>query len=225
MIASIRSLVLFGFAMSIASAGQSKTGNAKSEGPCSPSTSGNNNTITLNCTIQMVTPSTQPSVNGQPVFSDAPEYNITTGKLTGTFGEHQDSMCAFGTTQGKCPIRAVREKGALKIFATLYSAPGYGDVTLEGNVLHKKIAEWDRCFDDTSMEVVDENKEPVFQMIYTTPTDIVIRGIFRDHGETFVATSDLTGFYPPGFPVPQFQPLKALFKYPSMKSHCAKAGK
>lgn len=172
----------------------------------------------------------QPFPQSPPTFSEAHDkFNISAGSISTTLNDGQ-SMCLIHLGPGGvCTIKAYVEKGKFSVDATLFSNTpgdfaGAGSVTVEKNVLHKNIPEWDRCFDSTAMEVVDQNLVPMFQVIYTTPIDILIYGMFRGNGGWAAALTPagMRALAPPNSStaVPQDYHLKRIFKYPSRTSHC-----
>ncbi len=84
------------------------------------------------------------------------------------------------------------------------------EVTDDVFSLHEPF--WDRNFDKSALEIVDEKQAPVLQVIWKTPTNLVINGIFRlQNGSVVIADSN--GWRPmkPG------DNIKPLFKYPSRR--------
>lgn len=84
------------------------------------------------------------------------------------------------------------------------------EVTDDEFSLHEPF--WDRNFDKTALEIVDEKQNPVLQVMWKTPTNLVINGIFRlQNGSVVIADSN--GWRPmkPG------DKIKPLFKYPSRR--------
>src|ERR1700722_1161675 len=84
------------------------------------------------------------------------------------------------------------------------------EVTDDELSLHEPF--WDRNFDKTALEVVDEKQAPVLQVMWKTPRNLVINGIFRlQNGSVVIADSN--GWRPmkPG------DKIRPLFKYPSRR--------
>jgi len=71
---------------------------------------------------------------------------------------------------------------------------------------------WDRNFNDVALEIVDNNQQPMLQVIWKTPSHLVLNGIFRmQDGSTVIADSN--GYRP----MKAGDKIKPLFKYPSYK--------
>jgi hypothetical protein len=156
----------------------------------------------------------------EPMFSEAKDrFNIVAGGISTTLGNGQLNYLV-GSPAGS-PIKEYVENNKFFVDAILFQSPGFGSVELKKNVLHKNIPDWDRCFNATTLEVVDDKLTPVFQMIYTTPNDIVINGIFRLQDTAFI-------FSPKGFssqsadqPITALEySVKRIFKYPTRTYHC-----
>jgi hypothetical protein len=157
-----------------------------------------------------------------PMFSESTDkYNIT-GGVTGHLTKENSSMCLVNWHGSACLLRGSVDNKQFVVDATLFVGAGHGSVEIIKNELHKNIPEWDRCFDATALEVVDENFVPVFQMTYTTPNDIVIYGIFHAEDTTVVAApKGRLIIHPSSEAVTESEyPVKALFKYPSRRYHC-----
>ena len=75
---------------------------------------------------------------------------------------------------------------------------------------------WDKNFDTTSFEIVDDKMLPVLQVRYDAADAIEVYGIFvAPNGSITVAFGDDTKGTAPGIPMPQLPERKAWFKYPS----------
>jgi hypothetical protein len=71
---------------------------------------------------------------------------------------------------------------------------------------------WDRNYDETALEVVDEKQLPVLQVFWKTPTTLVVNGIFQFQSGQIVIADDKGSR-----PFKQGDRLKPLFKYPSRR--------
>jgi hypothetical protein len=71
----------------------------------------------------------------------------------------------------------------------------------------------DRNYDNHTLEIVDENLGPILQVIWKTPSELVINGIFQLPGTNtvFIADSHSLRTWKPG------ERITALFKYPSRR--------
>jgi hypothetical protein len=70
----------------------------------------------------------------------------------------------------------------------------------------------DRNYDNTALEIVDEKESPLLQVIWKTPSHLVINGVFRMQ-DGHIVIADINGWRPmkPG------DHIKPLFKYPSRR--------
>jgi hypothetical protein len=75
-------------------------------------------------------------------------------------------------------VRAYVERGRVVLDAQLFSG-SVNPVEVKANQLSLKNSEWDRNYDDTALEVVNQNGVPVLQVIYTTPHNVVVHGVFQ----------------------------------------------
>jgi hypothetical protein len=114
---------------------------------------------------------------------------------------------------GHIPVRVFFDRnGDLKVDATIYDKDGSLAAIVKTNDFTILKARWDRNWDQTSFEIVDENRIPFFQIERPQPNNIRLRGIFRtDKGSALVSSNDVLALDPPT-PVPA--PI-ALFMYPS----------
>lgn len=158
-----------------------------------------------------------------PMFSEAQdEFHISGGTLTGSI-KNGKSTCLVDVA-GRCLVKGYVENGRFFADADIVVDGPNVDVQLTKNKLHKNIPAWDRCFNSTALEVVDENLLPMFQIIYTTPHDIVIYGFFKVDSAVYL-------FSPRGFisrtestPVTASDyPVQRIFSYPSRKTRCKEA--
>jgi hypothetical protein len=96
-----------------------------------------------------------------------------------------------------------------------------GDTRLIANQFQSNDTSWDRNFDDSAFEVVDEKGTPMLQIVYTTPNNVTIFGVFQGkNGVYFVGPRGVrTSFqlYSDKYLRLAGYPLKKLFKYPSRK--------
>lgn len=82
---------------------------------------------------------------------------------------------------------------------------------------------WDSARSKNAFEVVNEQGDVVFQIIYKKPSTIIINGIFpvpnRLGWVTYFNELRMYGAIPATEPPPQGFPLKAIFRYPTWKYH------
>ena len=91
----------------------------------------------------------------RPTFSEAPEFHISAGTVWTTITK--DNKKGYSTClvkAGECLAQGYVENDKLMVNATLFSDDN-SPVKVEGNVLYKENPEWDRCFNETALEVVD----------------------------------------------------------------------
>jgi hypothetical protein len=134
-------------------------------------------------------------------------HRFTTDKVERLIGMDKEDVLSARVEKGKILVTA-------KLFAGLRSQP----VEIVDNTIMLRRGTWDRNYDDTAFEVVDENLKPVLQIIYTTPHNVAVYGIFG-----FGASGQIAAWLSPGGAIfkptelptdPRFQ-LKRIFKYPS----------
>lgn len=165
-----------------------------------------------------------------PMFSEVHDtFTVSAGSIRKTL-VNGDSFCIIKLGD-VCAIKAYVENRKFLVDAILFgdavgkfAGDGTGYVTVQKNVLHNQIPEWDRCFNSTSMEVVDQNLVPMLQVIYTTPGAVLIYGLFRGSNDGYVLGFTHHGMhvYSPeqARDVPEGYKLERIFKYPSRRSHC-----
>jgi hypothetical protein len=113
------------------------------------------------------------------------------------------------------PVSMYAIGGKLYADVTMYDERGTPISLLKGNEFTMSNPSWDRNFNNQAFEIVDGNGSPIFQFIYKTQSQIVIKGIFElpdrlllmDKGVRIVS----------GHKVPPDFAIKRIFKYPSYK--------
>jgi hypothetical protein len=150
------------------------------------------------------------------------------------FREKQDEYhVSAGTIEGKItpdsPMNIIRvgdiplvrgyiKNGELLIDARLYAGPGFNPVEIKGNEFALKDPMWDRNYNDTSLEIVNENGIPVMQVIYTTSQNVVIYGIFQAPNQIYLLTPEGTKMLSVNTQITkELYNVKKIFKYPSRK--------
>jgi hypothetical protein len=93
-------------------------------------------------------------------------------------------------------------------------------VHLKNGQLTNRPDNWDRNWDATAIEIVDENRTPVLQLTYIDDSTAKIRGIFLASGGLQAVTDEGVYLVPlPPIPLRSLPPiLRPIFKYPS-ESH------
>jgi hypothetical protein len=131
------------------------------------------------------------------------------------------------------PIRIYLEKSRIFLDATLYGGhPNYPPIVITHNdfahdaLLYQMTWDWNR--NSRALEIVDEKKEPIFQLIYDPPDHVIVSGVFVLPGSELVITDCGKGL-PPRFqnlpppslwsPPPPSPTLRCqrVFKYPGWK--------
>jgi hypothetical protein len=98
----------------------------------------------------------------------------------------------------------------------LFAGPGAQPVEIVNNEV--KVPSWDTNYNESALEIVNEDLEPVLQIIYTRPRSVNITGVFSGYeNRTFRVTPHGSVTLPPNAPVDPRLQLKRLFKYPSRK--------
>ncbi|MGA2184245.1 MAG: hypothetical protein ABSH47_14580 [Bryobacteraceae bacterium] len=95
----------------------------------------------------------------------------------------------------------------------LYAGPSSPPVEVKRGTFVVRRSGWDRNADRGAFEVVNEAGVPVFQMIYRTPGDIVIKGLIVLKNAVFIADDNGTLINPGTAPFPY--KISRIFKYPS----------
>ncbi len=123
-----------------------------------------------------------PQLPKQPTFKEAP------GNFVALVGGTQYSVSHLSTRQkptriiafGDSPaITAYVENDRFYVDALLYYAPDKSPLHLVHNELKGRPPQWDRNFDDSAIEIVDERLTPRFQLIYMNARTVVLRGVFQ----------------------------------------------
>jgi hypothetical protein len=100
--------------------------------------------------------------------------------------------------------------GKFYVDTSLYGGEGYFPVQIKGNEFLIKPENWDKNYDETALEVINQDRDIVFQLIYESQYHIVMNGIFPFPGGVVIA--DKLGFRMGAYNVPHLNPI---FKYPS----------
>ena len=102
----------------------------------------------------------------------------------------------------------------ISVNASLYGSQENPLVQISSNSLVSLPSNWDDYHYNVALEIVDNNQDPVFQLIYETPFHLVINGIFPTNNGILYAT-DL-GLRNNAVPISNFH-LNSIFRYPSSK--------
>jgi hypothetical protein len=148
------------------------------------------------------------------------EYNIAAGSMSVTLIK-QPYVCPlqFGEV---CPVKGYLLNGDFVVDTNGLTRIGRGEVEVVANELRNNSPDWDSCFDDTALEVVDEHLIPVFQLIYTKANNVLVNGIFYLNGQIMVLTPQRWRVFISDHLLSHEEyPIKPLFNYPSRTSKCA----
>lgn len=104
------------------------------------------------------------------------------------------------------------KRGELKVDATVYDKNRNVVAVIKASGFAVLNASWDRNWDRTAFEIVDENRIPFFQIERRRPNLIKIRGVFRTSAGAILVGSDSGLVMNPTQPVAAPVPL---FRYPS----------
>jgi hypothetical protein len=158
-----------------------------------------------------------------PTFTESEEYFVTIGGFTFSLepgvptdllgGESQNEIGMFGK---ELMVRGTVIDEKVKVTARLFAGPGAQPVEIVNNEV--KVPSWDTNYNESALEIVNEDLEPVLQIIYTRPRSVNITGVFSGYeNRTFRVTPHGSVTLPPNAPVDPRLQLKRLFKYPSRK--------
>jgi len=151
----------------------------------------------------------------EPTFKEMP------GPFIVTFGNNRAVIPANATKENPTRIITVGdteilyaylENGKLYVNTMLYSGSGIPPVEIKHNEFIVRPLQWDRNYDETALEIVDEKLQPRLQLVYKNPRNVVIYGIFTwPNGLILMDESGM--MINPNPPLaPKF---RRIFKYPS----------
>lgn len=159
----------------------------------------------------------QQNANEMPTFVDGLQtINFSFGRINTTRTVSQlvtEPQQPF-TWDSYHPITLYIDNGKLYADATLLNTNNLSSVVIKHNVIIDRPQGWKMQSSDSLLEIVDENNNPVFQLIYDTPYHIVINGIFAfPSGGGYLANYDGDSYLFNTTPPQNFK-LKRLFIYP-----------
>jgi hypothetical protein len=114
---------------------------------------------------------------------------------------------------GYKPIKVYLDNGRLFADVIVYGGPRQAPIEIKHNEFTIRVLGMDRNFDSSALEVVNNVNFPVFQIIYQTPSQIIINGIFPSPAGLMLASED--GFMAAMPTIPKSFRIRRLFKYPS----------
>jgi hypothetical protein len=112
------------------------------------------------------------------------------------------------------PIRVYLEQGKLFADISMYGGPGKPPIEIKHNEFILRMPGWDRNFDSSSLEIVDQAQLPILQLIYQNPHTIIINGIFYTPNRQIILGDTGSSTMPIGKPIPKDIKINRLFKYP-----------
>ena len=94
---------------------------------------------------------------------------------------------------------------------------GAKGVELKDNTLFNKPHGWDSQADDNNLEIVNEHRNPVFQLTYLTGNTAAVRGVFFNQAESLcVVVDEERVLHATAADIATIK-IKPIFKYPSWK--------
>ncbi len=151
---------------------------------------------------------TKPHESPAPPPPNQPTFKEALGDFVALVGGTQYSVSQLSTKQkptriiafGDTPaITAYVEHDKLYVDTLLYYAPDKPPLQLVHNQLNGTPPQWDRNFDDSAVEIVDEKLTPRFQLVYKNTRTVVLRGVFQfrdgaavfgDHANYFIGSRE-----------------------------------
>jgi hypothetical protein len=115
------------------------------------------------------------------------------------------------------PLKIYMENGKLYVDVYLYSGAKNHPIEVKHNEFVVRNSRWDRNFDSGALEVVNESKTPIFQLIYQNPYKIIVNGIFPIPGSGLILADDYGFSFSNALEIPKSFSILRLFKYPSEK--------
>lgn len=145
-------------------------------------------------------------------------FTVTLGAMSGTFptAELRDKvpfsrMVGFAFS-GEFPLKIYfDENGEIKIDATIYQSEQTIGAVVKENEFAVLDVGWDRNWDDKAFEIVDEHKNPMFQIERVQWNKIQIRGLLKASNGWIFAANDKKLVVNPKQPI---EPPTRLFQYP-----------
>jgi len=112
------------------------------------------------------------------------------------------------------PLFLYVEDGKPYVDVDIYNVPFQPTVRLQRNKIMNRPANWDMNSDKTALEIVDEERKPVFQLYYKKPSHIVINGFFNINGIIVLASEKETVMNLLEVPTNTLEPI---FRYPALE--------
>jgi len=114
-------------------------------------------------------------------------------------------------------LEAFVSDGKLYFNAKLFGGSG-NQVSIAKNELVNDKSCWDRNYNNSALEVVNQNGIPMLQVIYTNSHRAEVYGVFQASDGAFLVATPSTSILNPGdIRKVKGYPLKKIFRYPSRK--------
>jgi hypothetical protein len=157
----------------------------------------------------------QPQLHGPRFHEVASTFTLTVGHDGPSFSaDFHNNLVNLG---GFVPFRLSKAAdGSIGVNVKVWGGtPNTSIIEINGDDVVIRPPNWDRNMNDNALEIVDQDANPVFQLIRLRPSHFLITGIFPvpgggfmlagDHGISYVAT------------VPADFTITPIFRYPSWK--------
>ena len=155
-----------------------------------------------------------------PTFADAINNNLEPVFSLGTSGMSFSNVKVPIKIGGFEPFKPHIENGKLFVDVEIYSKTGFPPIKIINNKLYNLPTDWDRNSNDIALEIVNENLQPMYQLVYEKPFNLNIKGVFPNPSGAIIA-DDIRGVsfisYDRLQQFPAKFKLKPIFKYPSWR--------
>ncbi|MGA2158112.1 MAG: hypothetical protein ABSG90_02715 [Dehalococcoidia bacterium] len=167
-------------------------------------------------------PSESPSTSNIPPFVDMSKIH-SSENVTLTIGiwPYHFNWSNFKNSAGaiyladNVTFNLYTDNGRIYVDTSVYGGPNFAPIHIHGTSFVVTPPTWDQNYNENEFEVVNQDGDPVFQLIYKSQFDIVIYGIFpSSNGILFWATPSGNTINPS--PFSDFH-LTPIFRYPSSK--------
>ncbi len=186
--------------------------------------------------IPHITNSKQSKLN-EPILKDSikenDQVNISFGNIekfsmpARSLKGYKDKGLSFIQIDGINPIKLwINDLGEFKVNVELYNWKSGELIEVISDTLYNLPPRWDRNSNRVAYEIVNEDKLPIFQLIYKDPNTILINGLFATKDNIYIADNK-TGrliskdVFNQFFPRSIHYHVERLFQYPSL-SHPGK---
>jgi len=115
---------------------------------------------------------------------------------------------------GVAPFELYVSKGKLFVDTALWSGPDKPLIEIKHNEFTVRAFGWDRNSDNQALEIVDDRKRVMFQLIYDAPYKVTVNGIVPTNAGVWLAGPEGTIQGASPEQIAKFA-LRPIFKYPS----------